>query len=345
MRLLAPHAEPLESSTAHPWLAVASLPGPGKKTHTTTEFYLAKDTTGTGRRLVVSIIIVITGLVIAGAIYLSLVPIDISSSHERIEALILKHSTHRVTIERAVLRLMPSPRLSFRGFRIIDGTETLLYAKSWDMTFTWNSLASSTITIKKLDIDSPEVVVRRDGEGVINVVEYVKTHRPKKIIRLKALRISGARAHVTDEFLSAPQEFDLSGLSASLDETFTGYSFQIQSRLLPDTSASVKGRWNPRRRHVKGKGYIKGLALARLGPYLESRGVETGINGTVDLTASVEYNAGLKADGTIAYSALEISDERRLTDTLRSRSGGAEFSISSDLSSSASRLRPSRSNR
>ncbi|MBI1910488.1 MAG: AsmA-like C-terminal domain-containing protein [Deltaproteobacteria bacterium] len=292
---------------------------------------MANEQNKTRKRRIAAVLLVLLALFIIGAIYLSLVPIELTRYHSRIESMIEVRTGRKVVLDRIVLQVLPSPDLRLKGVKAYQGTEQILNARSVRVRVSLIPLMAGNLKLQDLDIEDAAVFIRRDDAGNINLLEFIKGKQEKPEeegkgkFRIESLTIAQSRVKFIDEMPEENAAFDISGIKASLTETSSNrFSYRLDGRLLPDTLISFSGQGDQSALSINGNGLVHKIELARMNPYIQMRSKDASIKGTADI--DITYSADREHQsltGNLAYNDLNIAYPAVLTSPVSSGTGHA----------------------
>lgn len=236
----------------------------------------------TKRRLTAVLAIAFLAAVSGAVLYLHLVPIDLTSERERIESLIETRVNGEVVVESVVVKALPFPDISIKGFKAERNGETIFSARDLRLKLSLVSLITGRPVLKYLGLEGFELNVRRDKAGRTNLLDLLKIKERR--IDIRSASIKGGVIRIKDEVPAGAASYEITGIEGYAYEYDGGSTYRIDGTLLPATKISVSGL--DKDGVAKGTASIKGIEIERFNPYLDS---EKG--------SSIEGRAGLK----IAY--------------------------------------------
>lgn len=291
---------------------------------------MAKNPSRVRRHLFLAAVTAVITIIVMAGIYLTFVPVDLTSQRERIEEAILERSTHRVNIERVEFRALPTPRITFHGARLMDGGSVLLSAASVEANISLTSLVWGPPTISKLSMRGAKLTLERSPDGLVNAVEYAKAHPPRHKVVVKSFDLVGGLVRFTDGMVPDTPPFEISSVGGTIGPSPKGVVFDVWGKLEPGTSIKAGGEVDIKTAHVRCGLNVTGAELARFTPYIEMLSPGTGLAGTLDMEASIAYTEKVEAGGSVHYSDLAVSYPRALDAPVESPSGSFAFDVSKD---------------
>ncbi|MBI5893436.1 MAG: AsmA-like C-terminal domain-containing protein [Deltaproteobacteria bacterium] len=150
--------------------------------------------------------------------YLLFTPIDLSSYKGWLVNEIEQTTKGRVSMQRIVLKVLPSPRVLLEGFEISDSRETIFASKTIRMNLRLMPLLKRIVDVKNIAIDSPVLHVKRDKSGNINIAELLK----KNVIALevRGIKIAGGAILFRDEFAGENVYYSMRNINASFKHDY-----------------------------------------------------------------------------------------------------------------------------
>ncbi|MFQ5735792.1 MAG: AsmA-like C-terminal domain-containing protein [Thermodesulfobacteriota bacterium] len=268
-------------------------------------------------------------LLIAGAaIYLSLVPIDLTPHLPRIKAMIEQRVAGQVQMERMVVKALPHPEVRIEGLGTAMGGAPIFDARLVRLKVSLLPLVIGHVVIEDLELDGARIFIDRDRLGEVNVLKFLKSSREKLAKRRRLLSVSvrlmnirDTRMEITDRMPEEPVELEVTGIKGLIARTGEGIVMEADARLAPDTVFTFSGKET--RDGMQGQGSLRRLRLERFSPYL-SGGLEgASVRGTVDFDFTYGGRAQGEVQGTLRYGSLEVSLPGVLKTPLTSDAGSA----------------------
>ncbi|MBI5888896.1 MAG: AsmA-like C-terminal domain-containing protein [Deltaproteobacteria bacterium] len=277
--------------------------------------------------------ILLIGAAIALAVFLAAFfyvfssPVDLSSQHARIEAIIEKRTGIKVKAEAVVLKAFPHIDLRIKDAEAFDGNAAFLKIRSMRLVLPLLSIFSRSININSLDIDGLELNVTRNASGEINLARLLKKPTP---VTLKRLNLSDARASFKDEAANAA--FDVTGIKAAITRTREGFDYAAEAALRPGVKISLRGTGDDGKGRLAFSGTcaVKGFDLARLTPYIRKSLPNASISGMAGFAGSYSYDGDMRAKGSLTYKNAAAVLPGLLAKPLVSASGSAAMSFFRD---------------
>lgn len=232
--------------------------------------------------------LVVAWFIAAGAVLLArhvLMP-AVDTFREPIAAMLAQQLARPVTIERieggwAGWR----PRLRIAGLRIgdVEGGTALTLGEV-DATVGWSSLLRGAPYFDRLDIQAPELVLRRAPDGTLLVAGIALPARGAGdgggldwLLGQGQIQIRGARLTWQDELRAAPA-LVLDGIAFRLDRRGGTVRFAVDARPPPALAAAlaVRGELRGEARHVRGLDTLQRLSQAAGRLYVELEQADLG---------------------------------------------------------------------
>jgi len=272
--------------------------------------------------------------------FLSLVPIDLTSRIPLIKAEIENRINGRVDISAMELRVLPFPRVSIRDFSIYDEREEIFRAETVKAGVGLFDLIFKEIDVKSLSINNASAIVRRDAEGVVNFAKIRK--HGVFTVSLKKLTLKNGSVKFFDE-KAGGSKFEVKGLLVRLSAGKDGFSYGVDGNLLPGTPFHSRGSAKNKDNGMVIEGALKAsdFAIERATPYVKDAAKLGTLKGVVSTDLSYSFageplaeNGILKGKGVvkgpISIKRMELAAPKLLSKTLHSTKGSSIMEISWD---------------
>jgi len=260
----------------------------------------------------------------AGALYLSLYPIDISEYRDEIASVMEERTGNRVVGESFALRVLPSPYISIGRVEVFEKEEMILRIRAIRLKVSLLPLFYRKVVVDDMVLEGAELYLGRDAEGRLNIADTIERIKGReRRPRIESLRVKGGSIRFTDKSLAEPQEFVLKDVKGGFTRTGAEFDFKASAVLEPGTKVSFKGGGGkvPDGIRLSATLDLKRLTLQRLNPYLKTRSPEALLGGTVDVDLGYGYDGAHEIKGTVAYRDLTVDYPPVLTEAVISESG------------------------
>ncbi len=286
------------------------------------------------RRIFAVILSLSSALLIITALYLSLVPIDLTRYRSRIESMIESRVSGDVAFEEIVIKFLPSPDVRLKGVTASTGGRPLLKAGSLRARLSLLPLLTGKAVFEDLDAVDAAAFIERDKDGITNLRKFVKAEKDaekkgrKWKLAIKSFNISGSSIRFTDFSGAAPAVFEVTGIKGYLYERPEGIFYKADGLLLPASEISIAG--DRKKEITSGTALLKAFDLKRLNPYLKKAGGNASVSGKAEMSLSYALGEKRLVNGKVVYRGLEAAYPRLFERPVRSSSGSASFNYTSD---------------
>src|SRR3990170_698661 len=287
-----------------------------------------------------SVVAIALTALISVFMFLSLVPIDLTSRIPLIKAEIENRINGRVDISAMELRVLPFPRVSIRDFSLYDEREEIFRAETVKAGVGLFDLIFKEIDVKSLSINNASAIVRRDAEGVVNFAKIRK--HGVFTVSLKKLTLKNGSVKFFDE-KAGGSKFEVKGLLVRLSAGKDGFSYGVAGNLLPGTPFHSRGSAKNKDNGMVIEGALKAsdFAIERATPYVKDAAKLGTLKGVVSTDLSYSFageplaeNGILKGKGVvkgpISIKRMELAAPKLLSKTLHSTKGSSIMEISWD---------------
>jgi len=280
-------------------------------------------------------------------LYLLFTARDLTRFAPRIEAAIEESVTGDLQLGRIVVKALPSPDIEITDASISHAGERIFSTERLRARLELLPLLKGTVVFEVLELASPDLVIKRDKEGDLNISKFLESKKAEEKIEekepakeaegkeedkerrlsIKTLDLRGGHARFIDELPPGGASFEVTGLNAMMEKTPSGYSFGSEGMLLPATPLAFSGQVNGKG-GITGQGSIDGLAISRFNPYIRAKSPGASIEGRMDLDLTYEYDGKDVVAALVSYRGLEASFPSVLARNVKSPSGQAKVSVS-----------------
>ena len=218
----------------------------------------------------------------------------------------------KVELANASVDFFPHVQIALRGVTIRerDGIAPFLSADRLLVDLRIFPLLARKVVLKRLRLDRPQLVVRRNEGGKLNVADlFASAPGGGFTIPMLGDEIIIAEGQITFEdafqtdtvrtlmlrnlntrFKSSTKEISIKlATVVPHDQRQSTVSLSAKAPRQPDSSGALRER-------AEGRLEAKSLNLAQLGPFLEKRSFPEGLHGIVDLTTGFEYHWAKQED-------------------------------------------------
>jgi hypothetical protein len=218
----------------------------------------------------------------------------------------------KVELSKALVEFFPHVRIALQGVTIRerDGVAPFLSADRLFVDVRIFPLLVRKVVLKRLRLDRPQLVIRRDTDGRLNVADLFASApdggftipilgdeiiiADGQIIFEDAFQTDTVRSltlkSLNTRFRSSTREINIK-LSTVVphEKGQSMVSLTAKAPRQPDSSGALRERG-------EGRLEAKSLNLAQLGPFLEKRSFPEGLHGIVDLATAFEYHWAKEED-------------------------------------------------
>ncbi|MBI5642111.1 MAG: AsmA-like C-terminal domain-containing protein [Deltaproteobacteria bacterium] len=294
---------------------------------------MAKDSTVRKRQIAAALAALFTALFTAAALYLSLVPIDLTDSRDKIESFVEARVDGHIDIGSITIKLLPSPDVRITGFRAYDDKEDIINARSLRFKVSLLPLLARKLVLENFEADGIGLNIRRHKDGELNLAGFLKQEKDreeekkgrKRKFGIKSFKVTDGYIKMTDETTKTPAAYEVTGINGYLYGTPEGSVYRTQGLLMPATKITFSGV--NKAGLLNGTGAINNIDLAALNPYLGGKG---SLSGKADILLNYGLNHKDFADGILIYRDLTVSYPAALGRPITSRSGSAIIEASSE---------------
>ncbi|WKZ33438.1 MAG: AsmA-like C-terminal domain-containing protein [Thermodesulfobacteriota bacterium] len=291
-----------------------------------------EDQTRKKRRILPWLVIGSSVLALSILVYLLFMPLDLTRYAHRIESIIESRVDGEVRLGRVVLKVLPSPDLEVSRAEVLHGGETLFTADRAHARLSLLPLLRGHAVFQKLELANPDLVLRRYGDGTLNISRFLGVERPpeedrEREVFVKTLDLRNGRAVFIDELPERAARFEVSGINAMAERTGDVYTFGADGTLLPTTPLALSGKIDEEG-SVNGRGSVEGLRLSAFNPYIREKVPGASVEGRVDLDLSYVINKEDMLRADLSYSGLEASLPSLFREPIVSPSGSGTMRVS-----------------
>lgn len=267
--------------------------------------------------------------------YLLFTPLDLSSYKGWLVNEIEQTTKGKVSIQRIVLKVLPSPRVLLEGFEISDSRETIFSSKTIRMNLRLMPLLKRIVDVKNIAIDSPVLHVKRDKLGNINIAELLKKNGIA--LEVRGIKIAGGAILFRDEFAGDNVYYSMRNINASFKHDYKQYKtiYSMQGDLSRDASQTslvkLSGEYKNFGKEdflIDGRIEAKGLNIQDYLPYLKTILPAKDFKTNMDISAGYSakgFFKSIEADARMNYASIEIDMPQVFSKKLLSKNGAMDI--------------------
>lgn len=271
------------------------------------------------------------GAVAAGvAVYLFLVPIDLSGYRDNIAKRIEDFTGTSMVSESITLRVLPVPYIEVKGLRLFEEDREVLSAGDMRFKVSPLPLFLKKVVLKKVRLTDWTLTAERDKGGGIKVYNiYERIIRRKHVVTVSSLEMAEGRISARDLAGGRDVSFDITVDRAELRRTGRGVKFMVNAGVGPEARLFLNGTGGKvdDRTVIKGTASLTDFGIGWLNEYIQTEGLK--IKGRVSTKISYSSGAGHLLSGLFNYKDLHVDWPVRFKKPILSSSGSSTIRLAS----------------
>lgn len=274
-------------------------------------------------RALSALILLLISLLLAGAIYLLFIPVDLSSHHARIEALVKARTGLKVSIGSIVFKALPTTQISLKGVKVFEDGSAFLNARSAVIYSSPMGLLRKNPVLDSVYLDGAEVFVRREPSGRISIEELLVS----QMATVKGLNLKDCSLKFTDEFAGQESVFEITGMEGYMYEFRNAFIYRLEGVLQPGSRVAFSGKGEVGRFSFTGTGRLGDIDISRFSRYLVKDRDGISVRGVADIDSSYAYDKNGFIKSVVRYRGLEVGHPGLLPGPLKSPGGAASIEV------------------
>lgn len=270
-----------------------------------------------------ALILILISLLLAGALYLLFIPVDLTRHHARIEALVEARTGLKVSIGSIVVKALPTTQISLKGVKAFEGGSAFLDARSVDIHSSPLGLLRKNPVLDSVYLDGADISVRRDPAGRISIKEFLLT----QTATVKGLNLKNCSLKFADEFAGQESVFEITGMEGYMYEFRNAFIYRLAGVLQPGSKVAFSGKGELGTFSVSGTGSLRDIDVSRFSRYLVKDRDGISVRGMADIDSSYAYDKKLFVKNVVRYRGLEVGHPGLLAGPLKSPRGSASIEV------------------
>ena len=280
-----------------------------------------------------ALLTIILSIVAAAVILLSTIPIDLTDYRGDIKARIEGRINGTVDMERVYVKFLPHITIRLEGFRLLYRDEPIISAPSAEATISILPIIFKRLVIKELHLERPEVIIRRDATGTINL-EKIRKERIFHVM-MRGLKVRDASISVADNFPATKRRYELRKTYLYFDIYTDVITYSGSGMLTPHTPFKISGEMRKEgdEKLLTGTAFFERLRVSTFLSYIKDdlKGVD--LSGTIsaDLEYQISGEALLTGDmvirGTSSIKELTLDYPALFRKPIYSKAGVASVEL------------------
>ncbi|MBI5903904.1 MAG: AsmA-like C-terminal domain-containing protein, partial [Deltaproteobacteria bacterium] len=270
-----------------------------------------------------ALILILISLLLAGALYLLFIPVDLTRHHARIEALVEARTGLKVSIDSIVVKALPTTQISLKGVKAFEGGSAFLDARSVDIHSSPMGLLRKNPVLDSVYLDGAEIFVRRDPSGRINIKEFLLS----QMATVKGLNLRNCALQLVDEFAGQESVFDITGMEGYMYEFRNAFIYRLTGVLQPGSKVAFSGKGELGTFSLSGTGSLRDIDVSKFNRYMVKGPEGVSVRGVADIDSSYAYDKKLFVKNVVRYRGIEVGHPWLLARPLKSPGGSASIEV------------------
>lgn len=286
--------------------------------------------------------IFIIGGIILGVLLIGLVILStITFSHPRLKQIITaqaeKALERKVTIDDLRINLLWGIQLKGVTIANREGPGTFVKGEEFVLKYRLWPLLRRQFVIKKIVLNSPEIIISRNKEGIFNFQDLLKAEQPEEesgfSLSISQVSIKDGRAEFADEMVDKKTTLEAVNLSLSGLSKETRSGFKISMKVDETTEFKSEGHFALQDKFFDLELDLSRVVPARFGPYYYKYlpfSLPAGeVSGKIILSG--QLNKELSSTGKIIVDRATLVYPKKLKQPIKDIVGQIEYALQADM--------------